>query len=657
MGEHASRAGIVRLTARLTWGTMTACLLAGCPAAGVGEVGKKSDANAAYTLPDGGAAPFAVPTTTTPAPGAMAGGTPAAADAGAGNGAGPVTMPVAPPAGPSPMPPPPAGVASDEMPTEVATLLRARCSGCHTYGLPDPAGWGSVLDVSRMIDADIIVPGSPDESRMIDRVSVAANMPPRGPRLTSEEVALLRNWISNLKRDASKPPSDDDILDMIAGDQLSIRGRSADYRYVSFAHYAGQGRPEGEMKTFRQALTFVINSLSRRGAIAELPTIDPQKSIFRIDLAELGWNARLWDDLTSFYPYCLRSDAVAHEALYLQLGTEAPVVRGDWLLATATKAPLYDLLLDLPATVDQLAARLGININDDINHPGQAEPDNLVRIGFRRSEVALHNRLVERHLGAAGQYLWITYDFDSSQGNQDLLSRPLGPANRDRQQFQNVFTNVAGEVIYTLPNGMQGYMVIDGAGRKVAAASNKVVRDPHRRDGIVTNGLSCFGCHAGPGLLRPRQMDEVPVFTDGHIAQFLGRELVEIEATYPRALKTDIFATDSTRYRSTVESAPGGAPPNVEGGYAGFITALGHYESNVGFHGAAADFNQDYDSLRATILANDSQNDSLPRSTKQPLVTREDFVCVWRDLVTKIRPNALFCDKTFEAAAVRNTCQ
>jgi mono/diheme cytochrome c family protein len=554
------------------------------------------------------------------------------------------------------MPPamPPAG-SSDEMPAEVQALLSSRCAGCHSYGVGDPAGWGSVLDVSRMIDADIIVAGRPDESRMIDRVAVVGNMPPKGPPLTAGEVALLRGWITGLGRAAKDPPTDDDILDLIAADQLSLRNRSSDYRYLSFAHQVGQGRPDAEMKSFRQVLSFALNSVSRRGELAELTPIDARGSIFRIDLAELGWNAALWDTLTSFYPYCVRSDAASHEALYEQLNTEAPFVRGDWFLATATKAPLYDELLDLPATVDQLAARLGIDINDDINHPGLAEPDNLVRVGFRRSGVALHNRLVERHLGAAGQYLWLTYDFDSSQGNQDLLSNPLGPTNRDQQNFEHTFQHVGGEAIFTLPNGLQGYMIVDAAGRRVAAASIKVLRDPRRRDGIVETGISCMGCHAGAGVLSPRQMDEVPVFTDSHIAEFLGRELVEIESTYPRALKPDPFASDVSRYRSTAERVPGGAPP-ADGDYGAFLTSVGQYESNVGFRGAAGEFSQEYESLRATIQSNDSQNEKLPRSTKQPLVSRDDFVCVFRDLVPKIRPNANFCARTFDAAAVNSLC-
>ena len=587
----------------------------------------------------------------------------AVATGGAGGAASPMMgMPPAPNMGGAgggmatapPVVPPPA--AMGDMPADVLALLSSRCAGCHAYGQSDPAGWGSVLDVSRMIDADIVVPGSPDESRMIDRVAVVGNMPPKGPRLTADEVDLLKGWITGLKRNADQPPSDDDILDMIAADQLALRDRSADFRYLSFAHYVGQGRSGAEMDGFRQVLTFALNSLSRRGALAELPTIDPGQSVFRVNLVDLGWNADVWDTITGFYPYCLKSDATAHEALYEQLDTEAPVVRGDWFLATAMRSPLYDQLLDLPATVDQLAAQLGIDINDDINHPGLVEPDNLVRVAFRRSGVNLHNRMVERHLGAAGQYLWLTYDFDSSQGDQDVLANPLGPAARDQQNFQNTFRNVSGEVIFSLPNGLQGFMIVDGAGRRIDEVSTRVARDPHRRDGIVRSAISCMGCHGGPGVVRPRDTDEVARYADTHIAEFLGRELDEISSTYPRVLQPDLFNLDASRYRAIAESAPGGAPPLTEGGYAAFITALGHYESNVGFRGAAAEFNQEFASLRDTVRANDPLNDALPDSPKAPLLLRDDFVCVWRDLVTKIRQNAEFCAETFTAIEVRESC-
>jgi mono/diheme cytochrome c family protein len=568
----------------------------------------------------------------------------------------PVSMP--PPAPITPVTPPPSGGGPlpPDMTAEAYAVLAARCSGCHTYGQADPAGWGSVLDVSRMIDADIIVPGDPGASRMIDRVAVVGDMPPKGDRLTAAEVTALRGWIQSMRRPPDAILSDTDVLDEISRDQLRLRDRSSDFRYVSFAHYIGAGRSEEEMEHVRQVFSFTLNSLSRRGEVVEATPIDPNRSIYRFQLADLGWDEALWDTLTSFYPYCIRSDAAAHEALYLQLETEAPVVRGDWFLATATKAPLYDLLIDLPNTVDQLAARLGIDINENINHPGLEEPDNLLRIGFRKSGVALHNRMLERHLGSQGQYLWISYDFDSNLGRADLLANPLGPANRDEQNFVHTFEHAGGEVIFTMPNGMQGYMLVNAAGDKLDVAPINIVRDPNRRNGVVENGISCHGCHATGGLLRPRDMDEVARYSDTHIANFLGRELEEIEVTYPRVLRPDVFASDSARYKAIAQAVPGGAFVKNEGQYLPYLALVGQYESNVGFHGAASEFGEEFNSFRERVLANDFQNDVLPRGPTQPLVLRDDFVCIYRDLAPKIRANAEFCDQTFNNPAVVNLC-
>jgi uncharacterized membrane protein YgcG len=94
----------------------------------------------------------------------------------------------------------------------------------------------------------------------------------------------------------------------------------------------------------------------------------------------------------------------------------------------------------------------------------------------------------------------------------------------------------------------------------------------------------------------------------------------------------------------------------VDDEYTPFVALTGQYEANVGFRGAAAEFHEEYASFRERVLANDFQNISLPRTPTAPLVSRDDFVCVFRDIVTKIRPNAVFCDKTFDAAAVANAC-
>jgi hypothetical protein len=264
--------------------------------------------------------------------------------------------------------------------------------------------------------------------------------------------------------------------------------------------------------------------------------------------------------------------------------------------------------------------------------------------------------MIERHLGLAGQYLWISWDFDSDIGTSDVLANPLGPKLRDRQRFVHTFENAGGEVIYSLPNGLQGYMVVNAAGNRLDAVPINIARDPHRRDSVVRNGLSCFGCHSSPGLLRPRLLDEAPLYSDTHIADFLGRELDEVDASYPRVLRPDVLQADSQRFRAVSESVSGGGPPGGDSAYASFIALVGQYESNLGFHGAASEFQQDYDSFREVVLANDFQNVALPRNNSAPLISRDDFVCLFRDLVTKIRRNAVFCAKTFDADSVRNLC-
>jgi mono/diheme cytochrome c family protein len=589
-----------------------------------------------------------------------AGGAPAMVTGGSGGDVGTGGMPamVMPPVMnmPPPDPLPPARVSDDGIPVEIFNILQARCASCHTYGQGDLAGWGSALDLSRMIDAEIVVPGDINASRMIDRIQVRGDMPPRGERVPGAEVDKLRAWIMGLNRPvAESPRSDLDILDAIAADVNKQRSFSSDFRYFSLAHFTDLGRPDKETTVGKNVLAFIVNSLSRRGNLVPMVPIDPQGSIYRIRLSDLGWDNALWDQLTSFYPYCLASDVAGHQSLYNQLKTEAPFVRADWLLDTATRAPLYDQLVDLPRTLDELAGRLGINIADDINHPGLAEPEDLVRFAVRRSGVSSHNRMAERHLGAAGQYLWVSYDFKSDSGAQDVFANPLGPKAVDQQRFAHTFQHDAGEVIFSLPNGMQGYMLVNAAGQRLALADTAIVRDIRRPNAVVENGLSCFGCHAPGGMIRPRQTNEMNKYLNSHVADFQRNEFNEISILYPAVFSPDFFTLDSNRYRATVDSIDGG-PIRGAFEYTEFVALVGQYESNLGFHGAAAEFNEDPTEFRNRVLSNDFQNRAFPRAPSDPLISRTDLVCAWRELAPKIRPQR-FCAKTFNAAAVAGLCR
>ena len=68
---------------------------------------------------------------------------------------------------------------------------------------------------------------------------------------------------------------------------------------------------------------------------------------------------------------------------------------------------------------------------------------------------------------------------------------------------QNIFDHPTdyvkdgGEYIFSLPNGLHGYLITDAAGNRLDGAPTNVVVDPNRiqKDAVVLNGVSCMNCH------------------------------------------------------------------------------------------------------------------------------------------------------------------
>ena len=102
------------------------------------------------------------------------------------------------------------------------------------------------------------------------------------------------------------------------------------------------------------------------------------------------------------------------------------------------------------------------------------------RAGTNNSGVSNHNRVIERHSSQHGAY-WKSYDFAGSVGTQNIFNHPLS------------FTHDGGEVIFNLPNGLQGYYVTNASGFRLDDAPISIVSNPAASDPTVRNGLSCFG--------------------------------------------------------------------------------------------------------------------------------------------------------------------
>jgi hypothetical protein len=600
-------------------------------------------------IPGGGQTPGTTPATMTPAV-TPAPGTPVTNPAPMGPAPVMTPAPVNPVTRPIPQPP----VSEIEFPKGVRDILERRCISCHTYGERDPIGWGSALDLSRMVASDIVVPGDPDKSRLMNRVAVRADMPFNGARLSSDEVQVLRSWIGNLNRPNQKPRSNDILLDIIATDPVVA---SADTRYISFANFVDEHRSPEELTQAVRALGIALNSLSKKATIFRPEAVDTDKTIYRFKLSQLGWNRDDWDELISFYPYCERSDKANHRTVYNKLQTESPYVRGDWFLATATKPPLYEKLLDIPDTLQQLENDLRIDIADNINR-GKVQ-----RIGFRSSGVSAHNRMIERHVLPNSGYFWISYDFAGDIDDQDLRANPLGPKNLNLEgNFNRQFQHAGGEAIWSLPNGMQAYMLLNSAGTRLDLAPKEIVKDPRRQGGAVENGISCIGCHGVTGMLKPRIFDEITAYAEVNKRDFSRAELDEIKRLYvPNGV--DILQNDADRYLKAMEAAGGLRPEQGTVEYDGWINLVGQYEGKVGLRAASTELGLDVATTRTFIAKENARGrtaDTLPLELSDPLVTRNDFVCRFRNLAPNIAPNTAqrvqFCAGTFTDQNLRNLC-
>src|SRR5262249_15929206 len=173
------------------------------------------------------------------------------------------------------------------------------------------------------------------------------------------------------------------------------------------------------------------------------------------------------DEVSKHYPYGLKLDGQRDEQtrsvateVYRLSGIDLPVLRADWLVATATRPPLYHTILDLPDTDAKLEQLLPVDPTETFLR------DKLARAGFAKSGVSSQNRLIERHEAAYGAY-WKSFYFKTNYGTGNLFRFPLGPAFKDNPFADQAFVHAGGELIFHLPNGLQGYLLVDAKGKRI----------------------------------------------------------------------------------------------------------------------------------------------------------------------------------------------
>ena len=387
--------------------------------------------------------------------------------------------------------------AQSKLAQDTYAIFEASCLNCHG---PDGAFRETLLmEHSELIDGGTVVPGNPDASELYKRLlgptENGVQMPFGQPQLPAQSIDTIRRWIlagapewATTRITDGRFISPAEVLTSIETHLTSLEPFDRAFaRYFTLTHLYNAGETTEILREYRKALNKLVNSLSWGVTVINPIPIDSQATIFYIDLRHYEWDVNDgWTKIEAEYPYHIAFDAPEHLATRNQLGrlqtqmkTDIPSVHIDWFIANASTPPLYHDLLSLPLTDRDLETRLEVDVARNlVNAPGVR----VWRAGFNNSGVSTNNRVVERHTSRYGAY-WKSYDFAGSVGKQNILTNPLS------------FTHDGGEVIFNLPNGLQGYYLANASGFRLDDAPINIVSNPAASDPTVRNGISCIGCH------------------------------------------------------------------------------------------------------------------------------------------------------------------
>ncbi len=493
----------------------------------------------------------------------------------------------------------PAGGANSALEAKADKLIETYCRACHapgkTYGAVFPTG-----DISDMpFDAKIMVPGDPEGSLLYE--SIASNRMPIGQKMNADELGVLHAWISATVAPDTPLASEPAVTEAIAQGaapvdlpkfalitrQEMVLAMANDINAVAqqdrrFMRYFSFGQtPLSEvdcsqtdarrnpMHYLHSALNKLVNSLSLAPKTAQVsPVKGTDGGLVRVDMRDYGWTDEqwktlttgaytpvaqstgfdrlAWDKLAQVYPYAVdpSSDPLL-AAVADATGTAIPMMRADWMTHFATKAPYYDMFLGLTADIRDLERRIGLDVDHEIQMQNVARSAMLPG----SSGVSDHNRMLERFDLPRNGYYWKSYDFAGDSGAQSLALHPDGPAELSHTASgTQPFEHDGGEMILSLPNGLQAYYLSTNLGVRLTVGPASIVSyrtKPIGKGVEIENARSCFDCHAD-GIIA--KQDEMRARLDNS-ASFSRDQLQVLQTLYPGQEVMDLhYKTDSKSF-------------------------------------------------------------------------------------------------------------
>jgi hypothetical protein len=306
--------------------------------------------------------------------------------------------------------------------------------------------------------------------------------------------------------------------------------------------------------------------------------------------------------------------------------TNFPVQFADQMMDVAIIGNLYYAIInvDVQQPLDTFITGLGIDVDQNT-----LDIKDQIRAGTTKSRISRQDRVVERdEIVIRSGALWQSFDFEDNQGNQSI--------------FEDVFDFTPGgsEAIFTLPNGLLGFIIADA--NDAIVEDSDILLDTSQNNFRAITSVSCSNCHS-TGLIPV--VDEVRAIALAN-ARDIGLdndEVDQIKGIYvsPQEFAAQVKDDSENFFQRALQQAnlptEGGDPvANV------FL----RFDQDIRIEDAAGDLGLTPDDLRESLELLNPVLQVLDRGT----LDRDDFTNVYIDSLCRLsnvldnQPAAADCD-------------
>jgi mono/diheme cytochrome c family protein len=538
-------------------------------------------------------------------------------------------------------------------------VLAANCGQCHGPALTPQqaqAGMNYINDIDKLVETGKIVPLNAAGSRIIQRM-VKGEMPPvtTGRTVTEADINIVSEYINNPRfwpdvagtvQDCSSKNQlvDFDELFQEANQDLQKADNKDTpfYRYISLTNRFTAGQCADALDKDRDGLNKMMNMLSVEAKIEQAVPVNPEETLYRIDLRDFGWDRAVsvegtnfndvWEAIAANNPYAVEFIGDDADDAKADTQTAFPIMFSDQMMDVAIIGNLYYAIINVDVAQPLgtfISDQLGINLDQNVIDEDQ------IRAGTTQSRISRQDRLVERddievRLGA----LWQSFDFEDN-ANQSIFEDPFG------------FTPGGTEAIFTLPNGMLGFIIADA--NDAIVEDSDILLDTNQNNFRAITSVSCSNCHATGFIPVVDEVRDIAIANARDIG--LNRDEVEqLDNIYvsPAEFARQVTEDSQGFYQSALQRADlpiqGGDPVS---------SVFLRFDQDITLKDAAGDLGLTPDDLNRNLNDLNPVLSVLDRGT----LDRDDFTAVFIDslciLSTPLenQPDPVVCDAAAAAAA------